>query len=114
MPTPSPTPRPTLSASLFMGLGSVGARADVVGASVVLEDSGMLGAELVGVMRLVDADIGEVFIIVVVIIDVATELELGESVMNIEPLSKTFSPKLMLKWKPFAMVRSPNVWGVQL
>lgn len=97
-----------------MGLGSVGARADVVGAGVVLEDSGVLGAELVGVMRLVEADVCEVFIIVVGVANEATELELGESVMNSEPLSKTFSPKLMLKWKPFAMVRSPNVWGVQL
>jgi hypothetical protein len=86
MPTPSPTPRPTLSASLF------GARADVVGAGVVLEDSGALGAELIGVMRLVVADVGEVFAIVVAVADEVTELELGESVMNIEPLSKDFSP----------------------
>ena len=86
MPTPSPAPRPTLSASLFC------ARAAVVGAGVVLEDSGALGAELIGVMRLVVADVGEVFAIVVAVADEVTELELGESVMNIEPLSKDFSP----------------------
>jgi hypothetical protein len=86
MPTPSPAPRPTLSASLFC------ARGGVVGASAVLEDSGMVDAELVGVMRLVGTDVGEVFVIVAVVIDEVadeiTELELGESVMNIEPLSK--------------------------
>ena len=65
-----------------MGLGSIGTRADDVGAGIVLEESGML-AEFVGVkvvvMKLVGADNGDLRAIVVVIADETMGLELSVS-----------------------------------
>jgi hypothetical protein len=95
IPTLSPTPRPTLSDSSFMGLGSIGTRADVVGAGVVLEESGRL-AGLVEVrvlaMKLLGANNGDLRAIVVVIDDEPIELELSVFLMNNAPLSKLSSP----------------------